>query len=206
MDIPFILISVSLIWMIAVITPGPNFFITLQTAISKTRRSALIVAVGICTGTVIWGITGFFGISVLFSASPLAYLGLKLIGGGYLIYLGVRLFISEADEDSTGQDLHPKDMEPFQAFRRGIITNLSNPKATAFVAGLFAATMPPDAPAWLGLLTTAIMVTISFAWYAAVAFLFSLDRFKAVYNRSITRINRISGAIFTGFGLKLAAD
>ena len=61
-----ILISVSVIWAVAAITPGPNFFITIHTAIGNNRRLSLFTVLGIVAGTLLWSLSGYLGISILF--------------------------------------------------------------------------------------------------------------------------------------------
>ena len=86
-----VLLSVVGIWTLAVITPGPNFLLTVQTAVARSRSAALWSVLGTSCGTAIWGLSGFFGITLLFRTAPWLYGALKLLGGAYLIYLGVRL-------------------------------------------------------------------------------------------------------------------
>ena len=206
MKFSIILLSVAIIWGVAVITPGPNFFITVKTAIGQTRRSALFVALGTSTGTILWGLSGFFGIALLFKTAPWIYLSLKLIGGTYLIYLGVRLIISNTRTGSNHRVSFSKNIDPIQGYKLGLLTNLSNPKTTAFVTSLFAATMPSNAPFWLGFMSVALMSSISILWYTSVAYVFSLDRFRSLYLKSRIWIERFAGAIFIGFGMKLVAS
>jgi RhtB (resistance to homoserine/threonine) family protein len=203
MKFSIILLSVAIIWTIAVITPGPNFFVTVKTAIGQSRRSALFSALGTSTGTILWGLSGFFGIALLFKTAPWIYLLLKLLGGGYLIYLGLKLIISNAETEINHSGSFSTNTDLIHSYRTGLLTNLSNPKTAAFVTSLFAATMPSNAPLELGLMSVALMSLISILWYASVAYVFSLDRFRNLYSRSRIWIDRIAGAIFIGFGIQL---
>ena len=203
-----ILLSVAAIWSIAVITPGPNFFITAQTGVKHSRISALFVVLGIVAGTAIWGLAGFFGVALLFAVAPWAYVALKIVGGGYLIYLGIKLLIASFD---TTPDKHESIdlrslMSPIAAFRLGLLTNLANPKTAAFVASLFASTMPQQPSILLGITSILLMLSLSLLWYGAVAYLFSSPRLAIFYQRSRQWIDRIAGVIFIGFGIRLATD
>ena len=203
MNFPITLISVAVIWSVAVITPGPNFFITVRTALGQSRRNALFTALGTSTGTILWGLSGFFGIALLFRTAPWIYFCLKLLGGSYLIYLGLKLIATSARAESNRSELISTDDDPLQGFKLGLLTNLSNPKTAAFVTSLFAATMPADAPFWFGALTAVLMSAISIFWYSTLAYVFSLDRFRRLYLKSRIWLERIAGAIFVGFGLKM---
>ncbi len=86
-----VLLTVFLIWTIAVVTPGPNFFITVHTAIGETHHLSFYTIFGIVTGTFIWAILGYLGISIIFKAVPILYVVIKIIGGLYLRYIGMSL-------------------------------------------------------------------------------------------------------------------
>ena len=203
MKYAIILSSVAIIWSVAVITPGPNFFITVKTALGQSRRTAFFAALGTSTGTILWGLSGFFGIALLFSTAPWIYFTLKLLGGSYLIYLGFKLIAASARKVSNHSESISKDDGPLQGYKLGLLTNLSNPKTAAFVTSLFAATMPADAPFWFGALTVGLMSVISIFWYTTLAYVFSLDRFRSLYVKSRVWLERIAGVIFIGFGFKL---
>jgi len=203
MDIAIILLSVATIWLIAVITPGPNFFITVRTAVAQSRRAALFVALGTSTGAILWGLSGYFGIALLFKTAPWVYLSLKLLGGAYLIYLGIKLILSNTSAETNNRGPVPAPTDFFQSYKLGLLTNLANPKTAAFVSSLFAATMPPDAPLLIGIMSVGLMTLISILWYTCVACIFSSDQFKRLYLGGRTWIERFAGAIFIGFGLRL---
>ncbi len=201
-----VLLSVAGLWTIAVITPGPNFFLTAQTAVGISRPAALWNVLGTACGTVVWGLCGFFGLALLFKTAPWLYGTLKLLGGGYLIYLGVKL-IRKGDQTPDGSDFGSRSpLRALAAWRAGLLTNLSNPKTAAFVTSLFAVSMPAAAPVWLGLTSVALMAVLSIIWYAAVAWLFSNARFTGLYRRSRRWIDRFAGAIFIAYGVRLAVD
>ncbi len=131
---------------------------------------------------------------------------LKLIGGTYLIYLGVKLIISNTRAGPNDRVSFSTNIGPIQGYKLGLLTNLSNPKTAAFVTSLFAATMPSDAPFWLGFMSVALMSLISILWYTSVAYVFSLDRFRRLYLNSRIWIERFAGAVFIGFGMKLISN
>lgn len=201
-----VLLSVAGIWTLAVVTPGPNFFLTIQTALGQSRPAALWNVLGIACGTVIWGLCGFFGIALLFRTAPWLHAALKLLGGGYLIYLGLKLVRQSFNPPPGAVTAARIPSTALAAWRTGLLTNLSNPKTAAFVTSLFAASLPATAPLWLGLTSVALMVALSMTWYAAVACLFSTGRYTALYRRGRLWIDRSAGLIFIAFGTRLALD
>jgi len=196
-----ILVAVSVIWGVAAITPGPNFFITVHTAIDTTQRLSLFTVLGIVAGTLVWSISGYFGISLLFKAVPILYLSLKIIGGLYLVYIGINLMFKRKNQSEN--DIG-KCHSAASCFRLGLLTNLLNPKTAAFMTSLFAATIPPNASIKLGLICVILICSISAIWYSLVSTVFSYDIAKRLYDKQRRKLARIAGAIFIGFGLKLA--
>lgn len=204
MELTFIFASVIVIWSIAAVIPGPNFFITIHYAIEISRRSAMIVVLGISTGTVFWAASGYLGINFLFQSAPWLYFGLKIMGGSYLVYLGVKLFRSSSQTRTENNRIEKDTGHYFKCYRLGLLTNLSNPKTAAFSASLFAATLPAEPSPAIGLICVALMTLISLCWYSSVAFVFSTERFSHAYRQKRALIERIAGAVFVILGTRLA--
>lgn len=217
MDTLTTLINITLIWSVAAATPGPNFVLTVQTAAGNSRRLGLATAGGIVTGTCIWGLAGFFGVSALFAATPWLYASLKVAGGLYLIYLGLRLIVNSVrrparivtpppNANRANSLLRPARGKLMAAWRLGLVTNLSNPKTAMFVSSLFATTMPADPTMALGFSAAAVMMIISLVWYGAVASVFASPLVAGWYGRAANLVDRVAGGIFVLFGAKMVFD
>ncbi|MDP9029262.1 MAG: LysE family transporter, partial [Pseudomonadota bacterium] len=146
------------------------------------------------------------GIKSLFTAAPMLYLAFKIIGGCYLIYLGLKLFRRSAP--AMAQNLLPDEPRRslFSAWRLGLLGNLSNPKAALFVATIFASTMPPSPSPMLLTLAVITMATLSFSWYTCVALVFSSERMANAYSRSRKWLDRFAGGCYVLFGATLVAN
>ena len=199
----FILLSVASIWSIAVITPGPNFFITAQTTIKHSRSAGIFVVLGTCTGTIIWSLAGYFGIAYLFIAAPWIYTTLKVVGGSYIIYLGIILIINSC-KSNTQLDIHLENSQiNFLNWWKGLITNLSNPKTAMFITSLFASVLPKEPTISIGIFIVTLMVVISLIWYFFIVLLFSSNKVSNYYNRMQKWLEGFAGIIFLAFGAKL---
>ena len=142
MNINLLILSVVSIWGVAVITRGPNLFITLQTSVKGSRLAGIFVVLGTCTGTIIWSITGYLGIAYLFNTLPWIYTVLKVIGGSYIIYLGVISIISSGNSSAKSHVLEERSQNFYRGYWKGLLTNLSNPKTAMFITSLFASVLP----------------------------------------------------------------
>lgn len=201
------LLSLALLWAVAVVTPGPNFFNIAQLAASQSKRHGVVAALGVATGTVLWGLAGGLGIKSLFSAAPTLYLGFKIAGGCYLIYLGLKQFkrkppLVAGDNASVvgaGRTL-------LSVYGQGFLGNMTNPKSALFVATIFATAMPASVSPMLLALAVLTMATLSFSWYCSVALLFSSRRMAGVYERSRKWLDRFAGSCYLLFGAHLVAS
>lgn len=198
------LLSVAAIWAVAAITPGPNFFIVVRTALEGSRSAAVAVIAGVILGTFCWGLAGWLGISALFAAVPFAYLFLKVAGGLYLCFLGAKLVWNSWRKVSGSEpNAAPAGIGPKQAFYSGLATNLANPKSAFFVASLFAATLPVE-HSWIqGASAVATMVLVSSLWYSFVLTVLRNPAVAGAYARGRKTLDAAAGVIFMGFGLKL---
>ncbi len=90
------------------------------------------------------------------------------------------------------------------AFRRGVVSNLTNPKAAAFFGSVLTATLPPTEPAAVRAAAVALIVAASAGWHLSVALLFSSAATQRWYARSEPALNRVVGTVLVVLGLTLA--
>nr|MDQ3397967.1 LysE family transporter [Deinococcota bacterium] len=137
-----VLVSIMAVHAIAMISPGPNFFIVTQTAISHSRRNGVFVAFGIACAAALWSSAALLGLNLLFERASWLYQGVRVLGGAYLLYLGVQSwhYASHPLAVTAKVLVTPSG---WQSFRTGFITNLTNPKSVVFFGGMFAALLPP---------------------------------------------------------------
>jgi threonine/homoserine/homoserine lactone efflux protein len=201
------LLSLALLWTLAVVTPGPNFFNIAQLAASQSKRHGVVAALGVATGTVLWGLAGGLGIKSLFSAAPTLYLSFKIAGGAYLIYLGMKQFRrTPASLSSQGGAIDSARRTLLSVYGQGFLGNMTNPKSALFVATIFATAMPASVPPMLLTLAVLTMATLSFSWYCSVALLFSSGRVAGAYVRSRKWLDRFAGSCYLLFGAHLVAN
>lgn len=195
-------LTVAFIWLFAAMTPGLNFFITIQMAMSGSYRESLCTVLGIVTGTFVWAVLGYEGLTIAFKVVPNLYYLLKIMGGLYLSYLGIRLLISHRKH---GVDITKVSKITLKAcFIKGLLTNVLNPKTALFIASLFAAAIPPNHSLQTGIISVLIMCSISMCWYMLVATLFSGVKVKHFYEVYKGVIEKVAGGMFVFFGLRLA--
>lgn len=204
------LLTVLGVWAVTVMMPGPNFLAVAHATLARSRRHGLWVVAGITVGTAIWATASLAGLGLLFRTAGWLYTAVKLLGGAYLIYLGLRMVLASrnptpirAQTASEGIAAHSG---AWAGFRRGLLVDLSNPKAAAFFASLFAVAVPPAAPLWLQASVVAAVVAVAAVWYSAVALTLGSRSISAAYRQAERLITAIAGAVFMALGLRLATD
>jgi RhtB (resistance to homoserine/threonine) family protein len=202
-----IIIGATLIWLAAIVSPGPNFLVVSRLALSRSRRSAIGATFGIAVASLIYAALTMFGLSVLILR--FAWLGdtIRIAGGAYLVWLGIQAWRARP------ADLHPAaagSVQPMPSLLRGLrvgfLTEITNPKAIAFFLGLFAAAVPAATPFWAKLAVLSAGGVIEVGWYTAVSFALSSAPMRAGYNRARRTVDRVFGALLIALGLKVALD
>ncbi|KDN81815.1 lysine transporter LysE [Kitasatospora cheerisanensis KCTC 2395] len=203
------LASFALVVGLLTLTPGVDTALILRTAALGQRRRAWGVVLGIQTGTMIWGTASAAGLSVLLTASRLAYETLRWAGVCYLLWMGVQLFRDRhrepAAEDAPSATGQGNGGGLWAGWRRGTVTNLLNPKVGVF----YVAVLPPFIPAGqphlpAGVLLTSVHVLEGTLWSAVlIGFAHTL---RTWLRRPAARrlLDRVTGTAVLGFGVKLA--
>ena len=194
--------SVFAVHLLAMVSPGPKVLVVTQTAASQTRRAGVCAALGIAVGAAVLSSAALAGLSVVLGEFAWLHAALRLVGGAYLLYLGVRLWRS-AQSSAPSPPPTAAARTDWRAFRLGLATNLTNPKAVVFYGSVFAALFAPGAPAWLKVAAVATIAVNSTVFHVALACLFSSPRAQVGYRRIKPWVDRIAGAGLAALGLLL---
>lgn len=202
------LLALAGIWALVVMSPGPDFVVTVSRA-AASRRTGLAAAAGIVLGTAVWASASAAGLELVLAHYRWVAEVIRLLGAGYLAWLGFWMIVRSrravpvpvpvADAQSAAARLGP-------AWRAGLLADLGNPKAAVFWTSLFAAVLPPAAPVWVRGTAVAVAVLIAAAWYSAVACAFSLGAIAGAYRRAKTWVDRVTGGVLIGLAARLATE
>ncbi|WP_038343345.1 threonine export protein RhtC [Acinetobacter sp. A47] len=187
----------------ALITPGPDFFLVSQTAISRSRKEALLVVLGICLGAMSWSLLALMGLNIIFEKMTWLKQGLLIAGGLYLCWLGFQMLRSAFSKNK--QDLNPITLprSPYLFFMKGLLTNLSNPKAIIYFGSVFSLFLANPLFDQHHSLLFIIVSVETVLWFVLVAFVFSLPTFRTAYQNFAKWIDGVSGGLFTLLGIYL---
>lgn len=204
-------------------SPGPDTVQLLRLG-SRSRRNAVLAAVGICTGNVIWPVVTMLGLAALIASFPWILTILYLGGGAFLLRMGFGAFrggradlrtrasvpvpLSNASPavDPTPANTTIPHLNDAQAWRLGLATNLSNPKALLFFGSVFAQFLPVgiSIPERIAVL---VMMTVSgLAWFCSFAYLVSNPAWSTRLQKFNPWIEIIAGIVFMILGGFLVAE
>ena len=189
----------------AAIAPGPNLLTVATTALGDGKKLAVFVAAGVATGTFLWAIAAVLGLTWVFFAYPWSVDLLRIAGGLYLVFLGLKAI--RAGLRRGRQDVAPaaSGISPWRALRRGFTVVATNPKSLLAWTAIAALVVAPDTPLATGLVFAAVSMVISFSIYASYAVVFSLPALRRRYRSIANRLEIVFGALFCLFGARLLA-
>lgn len=171
----------------------------------ESRRSGLLVALGITCAVAVWATLAIAGLSFLLAKLSWLYEFLRLIGAVFLIYLGARMLMSAwKHEEET--DLVSKVTVRRSPFLVGFLVGMTNPKTAMFFGSLFLMLLPAHAPVWLYSASVAIVSLITILWHGFLAFSFSLPRVRSLYLRIRRPVGALMGAALMALGARLAVS
>ncbi|GGF77085.1 lysine transporter LysE [Azorhizobium oxalatiphilum] len=183
------------------LTPGVDTALVLRAAAISGPRSGAISALGIALGLFGWAVAAALGLTALLAASELAFTVVKSAGALYLFVLGARLILKPRTAGLT-PDTNPRASGDF---RRGLLTNLLNPKVGIFYLTFLPQFIPPGGNALLfSLALASLHVVLSLLWFAVlIAATVPLGRLLA--RPAVVRaLDRLTGLVFVAFGIRLA--
>jgi threonine/homoserine/homoserine lactone efflux protein len=186
------------------VSPGPSFVYVARAALSRGRGSASISALGMGIGGVVFALLALLGLSAILHYAEWAYIGLKVLGGVYLVVLAVRMWRGAGHAVVEAADL-PR-MPGWRILAASTLVQLSNPKAVVVYGSIFAALLPATPSLAMLLALPPAIFAIETGWYLVVAALFSTPAPRRVYARFSRGVDRTAAALLGGIGAVFAVD
>jgi threonine/homoserine/homoserine lactone efflux protein len=194
---------------LVIVTPGPDTAVTISGVLGGGRRGGLFTALGVFCGQAIWTLAASAGIAALLVASEPAFLAVKYAGAAYLGFLGLQAIRAAARRQSgpaAGSGpaaMAPRPRSGWASWRRGLLSDLGNPKMAVFFTSLL-----PQFGSDFAVLTLLGLVFcgMTFAWLACYAA--AVARMGGLLSR--TRIRRAldaaTGTVLIALGIRLATE
>lgn len=204
------------VWIAAIASPGPDVVQIARLGV-KSRAAGVACAVGIMVGNTLWIAASLLGLSALIQAVPEILAVLQLVGGAYLLWMGIGAIraglaarknagsMDGGTEAIPAPDVPPAAALPTsKAFRIGVATNLANPKAVLFFGAVFAQFVTPGM-GWEWMLVILLtLVVIGVAWFVGFAVL--VDKFAGFLDRNGHVVDVVTGLIFVALAVWMLVE
>ncbi len=199
-------LTVAVIHLLAVASPGPDFAMVLRQSLSAGRSAAIWTSVGIGLGILVHVAYALLGLGLIISQSVQIFNIIKMIGAGYLLYIGWKSLrakperlVTEADED-----MPLRKYTSAQALRIGFLTNVLNPKATLFFLSLFSVIIKPDTPQSVQFVYGLYMSIATGIWFCGLSFVLTQPVVRRGFIRFGHWAERCMGVVLIALGIRLA--
>src|SRR3954470_23964957 len=194
------LVSFAGIAVLVSLTPGPATALVVRSAAVHGRREALLVTFGNSNGIFMWALASVLGISALVAASETAFWALKVVGAFVLLYLGVQAIRGRKSDE-------PEERTARTAFGSGLMTSFANPKLAVFFIALFPQFVPDGSSVLPTTLAMALLlIAVDLVYFTLLALVVARARHAVVGSRLARRIERLTGAVMIGLGVRVAFE
>jgi RhtB (resistance to homoserine/threonine) family protein len=199
--------TVFVVSTLGMVSPGPNFAITIKNSLLHSRLAGMWTAVGVAVGNLVHVVFSLLGIALIVSQSILLFNALKWFGAAYLAYIGLKSLLARREEvEVVMQSRHDdvREMGSSQALWVSFWVSVLNPKVTLFYLVLFTQVVEPGTPLVFRIVYGLTAVVLSFVWYALVALVASHEAVKERFRVVGHWVQRATGAILILLGVRLA--
>ena len=203
MNYTLVLISVFAVFIPALILPGPDFVAVVRSSMTRGTRAGLLTTLGVSMGLCLYATLSLLGLSAILVKYQWLTWTVRVLGGCYLIFLGIKLLRAKAQPIELHEDTRPTGK---RAILFGFLVTLTNPKAIVLFASVFATAVTASTPFWLMGLMIALVTASSLIWYSCVSLFMSSGPVMRRFQRARHWIERAAGVCFIGLGGKVLAD
>lgn len=204
------LLSFTFVAALLVMSPGPNGVLVAKTVPTSGRAAGFANVAGFVAAFYLHGALSIFGISLILVQSAQAFLIVKLLGAAYLCWIGIMALYDAWKGGGAQQAVAParRIRQLPAAFAEGFLTNALNPKVSMFYLAAFPQFIPhtagEEAAIGAAFLLVVIHSVLNAAWFGTMVLLFARLT-GAAKNPTFQRwLKAVTGAVFVGFGVKLA--
>src|SRR3954454_3552751 len=186
------------------LTPGAATALVVRSAATGGQRRALATTVGNSVGVLAWGCFAAMGIAAVVATSAEAFTAFKLVGAVVLVVLGLQSLRGHRADPARP----PRPGRVLGApLRDGLVTSFANPKLAVFFIALFPQFVPDGAPVLPVTLGMALLlIAIDLVYFSVLALVVSRARHAVVGSRLARRLERLTGAVMIGLGVRVALE
>jgi threonine/homoserine/homoserine lactone efflux protein len=198
-----VLVPVFAIFIPALILPGPDFIGVVRSSMTRGKAGGLRTTMGVSMGLGFYATLSLLGLSAVLVEYQWLTWAVRVLGGGYLAYLGIRLIRAKP---VNAADAALQTPLRGNAFVFGLLVTLTNPKAIVLFASVFATAVTSATPSWVMVLMIGLVVLSALTWYSLVSLFMASAPVMRRFQHARHWIERAAGVCFVAIGLRILAD
>jgi len=184
-------------------SPGPNILAVIGTSVRGGRHPGLALAMGVAVGSGLWACLAVAGLTTLLSTYANVLIVLKIVGGLYLIWLGVKSLRSAMTAKAISDQALELGQKWQVYFLRGLAIQMSNPKAAMVMLAIVSVGLTSGAPAWVSAVLIVGITLLSTIGHAIYALAFSTRSVISGYLSVRRWVEGLMGIVFSTAGVRL---
>ena len=197
-------LSISVLIILAAISPGPDFAIVTKNSLLFSRRAGIYTAMGVSVSLMIHAVYCILGLALIISKSLLAFSIIKYLGAAYLIYIGIKGLSATHASMKSDEIKLKSSITRWQAFSQGLLCNLLNPKAIMFLLAFFTLIVKPGSALITEMGYGFEIAIIHMIWFSCLSMLMTHTSIQKHLNRIQFYIVKMMGALLVAFGVRIA--
>lgn len=198
------LFAVTLIIILAAISPGPDFVMVTKNTLLYSCRAGILTALGVSSSLLIHSTYCLLGLAIVISQSLLLFSIIKYIGAAYLIYIGIKSLLAKKTVTIIYDYKNHKHMSNVEAFRQGLLCNGLNPKAILFILAFFTVIIKSSTSIAAQIGFSIEIAVIHLVWFSLLAMMLSHPAVKKGLGKVQYYFEKLMGAVLIGFGIRIA--
>lgn len=201
-------VTITLIGLLMIISPGPDFAIVTKTSLVQGRRAGILSALGVGLANSLHVSINLLGIGLIIAQSVLLFTVLKILGAAYLLFLGIKGLRAKPNHaQSNTKQINLNDSQNSNSsssgFSAGFITSLLNPKACLFYLSFFSVILSSSTPFHLQLCYGLWLSFLASVWFTLIAIFFTHPIISSKLQNLKHWIERVTGGALVLLGLRL---
>ncbi len=191
------LVVFNIALLVTIASPGPALLMSTHTSVSRGRAAGVAVGIGLGLMGAIWMMMALLGLGLVFELFPMMYIGVKFLGGLYLLYLACKMW------RNASAPINARIPPARHSFRQGFLVNFLNPKSVLFAAAVLVTVFPAGVSIAECFVIVINQFLVEVAFYSTLAFCMSTQAVSKRYLRTKAYIDRGAAIIIGVLGIRL---
>ena len=196
---------ITVVHLLAAASPGPDFAYVTRQSLVHGRQAGLLASAGIALGLAIHIVYSAAGLAAVIAHSAHWMTAIKVVGGGYLLYLGIKGLRSGARGEDAAARVRDVPASPLRQIAGGFLCNAFNAKAPIYFLALFTVVLSPDLPVPTLVAYGAWIMVLQWLWFSLIALLFAHHAVRDRLYAARHWIDRAFGAAMVALGVRVLA-